>query len=95
MSYLDKPEYLVGKNKIIIFKTRDRDLLNRFTDALCDSYDEYYDDNDGHEVYIKDGDKYLYSHATWLDGCGNVTSRGVSPKPDQTEYFIEKYGEVK
>lgn len=48
MNYFEKDEYLVTKHKKIIFRTRDRDLLNRFTDALCDSYGENFDGNDGH-----------------------------------------------
>jgi hypothetical protein len=83
-------QYLVGKSGLVIFKTDDRDLLNRFLDCLCDSYEENFDDNDGHEVYQRKGEKYFYSGATWFGGTG-VSSRGVSPKPDQTEHFLKKY----
>ena len=47
-------QYLVGKNGKIIFTTESAELLNRFTDCLCDSYDENFDDNGGHEVYVRD-----------------------------------------
>ena len=82
-------QYLVGKDKNIIFKTESRELLNKFTALLCDEYEENL--KGSHEVFIKNGDEYLYSHATWFSGNGGVASRGCSPMPNQTERVLREY----
>ena len=81
-------KYIVCSESRIIFETESRDEVNGFTNALCDSYEANYEGS--HSVFIKKGDHYFYSHATWF-GASGVISRGHSPMPDQTDHFLKTY----
>ena len=86
-----KDLYIVTKNKKIIYETECLDLLNDFTEKLCDEYEKEL--TGAHSVYVKSHGRFFLSHLSWFSGSGEVNSRAYSPRPDQTEKFLREYNE--